>query len=177
MRGAGRSRAWWAAGGAGDPAGGSGGFCFAEPGRRHRPVGCTFIGCCSLGIGAPTSSRALSLSAAGGAYGPALSLAVGTPVQHPPTAHAAAGGERRLCRSATSAWSPASRLSRSPRWLSLGPRVPLWLSWDRAEPGAPGIPADPLQAGDRRARAPRALASPPRPSPPPSLLLFPGARG
>lgn len=106
-----------------------------------------------------------------------LSLAVGTPVQHPPTAHAAAGGERRVCRSATSAWSPASRLSRSPRWLSLGPRVPLWLSWDRAAPGAPGIPADPLQAGDRRARAPRALASPPRPSPPPSLLLFPGARG
>lgn len=106
-----------------------------------------------------------------------LSLAAGALAQHPPTAHAAAGGERRACPSVTSAWSPRVARGAPPRWLSLGPRVPLWLGWDRAAPGAPGTPADPLQAGDRRAREPPTVASPPRPSPPPSPLLFPRARG
>lgn len=96
-----------------------------------------------------------------------LRLAAGALAQHPLPAHAAAGGQRRSC-----GWSlPLSDLSRvperrpssSPRWLSLGLRAPLWLGWDRSEPGAP---AKPSQAGYRRARAPLALASPPRPSSP-----------
>lgn len=99
-----------------------------------------------------------------------LSLAAGALAQHPLPAHAAAGGERRSC-----GWSlplsdlspvPEHRPSRSPRWLSLGLRAPLWLGWDRSAPGAPGAPAKPRQAGYHRARAPLALASPPRPSPP-----------
>lgn len=130
MRGAGRSRAWWAAGGAGDPAGGSGGFCFAEPGRRHRTVGCTFIGCCSLGIGAPTSSRALSLSAAGGAYGPALAPRAPSPAQPGRGNPSAASSDRSCC-----SWWLAARLPLSD--LSLVPRESPEPLPTMAEPGAP----------------------------------------
>ncbi|MEJ1269562.1 hypothetical protein NN561_000373 [Cricetulus griseus] len=155
MRGAGQSRAWWAAGGAGDPAGGSSGFCFPEPGRRHRPVGCSFIRCCSPGIGVPAPARDLSFAAAGGAYGPALALRAPRSAQPGRRSPSAASSDCSCCswwREATQTFSdlslvPASRPSLSPRWLSLGPRVPLWLGWDRAAPGAPGTPADPLQAG------------------------------
>lgn len=44
---------------AGRPAVGCGGFCFVEPGRRDRPVGYTFAGCCSQRIGKPAPARAL----------------------------------------------------------------------------------------------------------------------
>lgn len=142
MRGTGRSRAWWAAGGAGDPAGRSGGFCFPEPGRRHRSVGCTFIGCCSLGIGAPTSSRALSLSAAGGAYGPALAPRAPSPAQ-PGRGNTSAASSDRSCYSW---WRVASDLSLVPR-ESPEPLPTM------AEPGAPHPSL--AQLGLSRSRCPR----------------------
>lgn len=87
-----------------------------------------------------------------------LRLAAGALAQHPLPALAAAGGQRRSC-----GWSlplsdlspvPELRPNRFPRWLSLGLSAPLWLGWDRSAPGAPGAPAKPLQTGYRRARRP-----------------------
>lgn len=146
MRGAGRSRAWWAAGGAADPAGGSGGFSFAEPGRRHRPVDCTFIGCCSPGIRAPAPAGAWSLAAAGGACGPALAPRAPSSAQPGRGSPSAASSDRSCC-----GWWRAASLPLSD--LSLVPARRPRRSPTMAEPGAP-CPAL-ARLGPRRARCPR----------------------